>query len=156
MMVVKSCEGIEGGLPPSLHMKMLLNVVIDFLIGLVPFLGDIADAVYKCNTRNAVLLEKHLREKGARALATQTRPQERAVDFSLPDEFDKQEIGVVGDAPPAYEEQEPSRNQQVDNDVGAPPPCRPEPARQPRTNRSIGRWFGGARHPDEDPERGNA
>lgn len=161
MMVVKTCEGIDGGLPAPLRMKMMINVVIDFFIGLVPFLGDIADAVYKCNTRNAVLLEKHLREKGAKTLATQTRSEEqepavRAVDYSLPDEWDKQESGVVGDAPPSYEELAQSNNRQAGNDVGAPPPSRPQPAKQPRTNRSMGRWFGGAKHPGEDLEQGNA
>lgn len=39
---------------------MYRNVTFDFLIGLVPVLGDIADAVYKCNTKNYVLLEKEL------------------------------------------------------------------------------------------------
>lgn len=67
MMVVKNCEEIDGGLPARLRMIMMINVLIDFVIGLVPFIGDVADAVYKCNTRNAVILEKHLREKGAKS-----------------------------------------------------------------------------------------
>lgn len=38
--------------------------MIDFGIGLVPILGDFADAWFKCNTRNNLLLERYLREKG--------------------------------------------------------------------------------------------
>ncbi|KAJ5101821.1 Protein of unknown function DUF4112 [Penicillium alfredii] len=152
MMVVRNCEEIDGGLPAHLRMKMVINVIIDFIIGLVPFLGDLADAVYKCNTRNAVILEHHLRSKGAKVISKQSKQQERAVDHSLPDEFDRQESGVVGNHPPAYENQGPSGNRHADN-VGAQP-TKPQPVKQPRTNSSIGRWFGGARHPNECLERG--
>ncbi|KAI1908450.1 hypothetical protein LOZ53_004224 [Ophidiomyces ophidiicola] len=68
LMVVKTCSNVEGGLPKSLYAQMLFNVIFDFAIGLVPFIGDLADALYKCNTRNAVLLEKYLKEKGQRTL----------------------------------------------------------------------------------------
>lgn len=64
LMVVKTCGTIEGGIPGSLYMHMLMNVAIDFVVGLVPFIGDLADALYKCNTKNAVLLERYLKEKG--------------------------------------------------------------------------------------------
>lgn len=43
---------------------MYANMALDFGIGLVPVIGDIADAWFKCNTRNNVLLERYLREKG--------------------------------------------------------------------------------------------
>jgi Domain of unknown function (DUF4112) len=43
---------------------MYTNLAIDFGIGLVPVLGDFADAWFKCNTRNNMLLERYLREKG--------------------------------------------------------------------------------------------
>lgn len=159
MMVVKNCEEIEGGLPSRLRTMMMINVIIDFIIGLVPFIGDVADAVYKCNTRNAVILEKHLREKGAKSLKKQPKPQgpqagqhpriqeiQDDVDHSLPEEWDKQETGVVDNSPPTYEESGTSS-------VGAQP-TRPPPARQARGNRSFGRWFGGASRPEEDLERG--
>jgi hypothetical protein len=142
MMVVKSCEGIEGGLPPALRMKMLINVILDFIVGLVPFIGDLADAVYKANTRNAVILEGHLREKGAKAASQQSRRQEPIVevDNSLPDAFDRQEHGVVDNRPPAYDN--------ANNTA-------PQPARGSRS-KSFGRWFGGASHPEDDLERGGA
>ncbi|OJD25943.1 hypothetical protein ACJ73_02682 [Blastomyces percursus] len=64
LMVVNTCNKIEGGLPAGLRMRMHFNIVIDFFVGLIPFIGDLADAIYKCNTRNAVLLEKLLKERG--------------------------------------------------------------------------------------------
>lgn len=96
LMVLKTCEGIDGGLPGRLRTQMMINIIIDFFLGLVPFVGDIADAAYKCNTRNAVVLEKHLREKGARTIARQERQHETDVDPSLPSEFDRydSEAGV--------------------------------------------------------------
>lgn len=157
MMVVRTCDSVEGGLPSRLRWMMMMNVIIDFAIGLVPFIGDLADAIYKCNTRNAVLLEKHLREKGAKSLSRRNssrrnssasrrheRREQRQIDHSLPDEFDKQESGVLDNAPPTYYDDHQST--EVRHTHGQP--TRPPPA---RTSRG---WFGGARRQQEDPERG--
>ncbi|KAL8400243.1 hypothetical protein RB594_000577 [Gaeumannomyces avenae] len=65
LMLVQKCTKVEGGLPMMIKSRMLLNVMIDFAIGLVPFVGDIADAVYRANTRNAWLLELYLTNKAA-------------------------------------------------------------------------------------------
>lgn len=62
-MVVRSCGEIDGGLPLALRLKMIGNVVLDLVIGLLPIIGDLADAIYKANTRNAHILEAHLCEK---------------------------------------------------------------------------------------------
>lgn len=43
MMVLRTCQQVEGGLPAAVKSKMMFNIVLDFGIGLVPFLGDIAD-----------------------------------------------------------------------------------------------------------------
>jgi len=53
------------GLPAFITSKMYTNVAIDFALGLVPFLGDLADASFKCNTKNVALLERYLIEKHA-------------------------------------------------------------------------------------------
>lgn len=42
---------------------MKANILRDFLFGLVPVIGDIADMIFKCNNKNARLLESHLRKK---------------------------------------------------------------------------------------------
>lgn len=55
-----------------LFTAMCWNVFIDFLIGLVPILGDVGDVLWRSNTRNAVLLEKHLTTR-AQQLAKETR-----------------------------------------------------------------------------------
>ena len=62
-LVVKSCAKIDGGLPPALQYRMYFNILLDFGIGLVPFVGDIADAIFRANTRNAWLLEEYLIKK---------------------------------------------------------------------------------------------
>jgi hypothetical protein len=45
--------------PRIVQMRMLLNIGIDLLIGVVPLAGDIADVFWKSNTRNFALLERH-------------------------------------------------------------------------------------------------
>ncbi|PGG96742.1 hypothetical protein AJ79_09470 [Helicocarpus griseus UAMH5409] len=81
LMVVSTCSKIDGGLPSAIQMRMLFNIVFDFFVGLIPFVGDLADAMYKCNSRNAVLLEKVLRERGRENMKNtalplhETRPQ---------------------------------------------------------------------------------
>ena len=62
--VVKNCEKVNPPLPASVRAKMKVNLAIDFIIGFVPFIGDFVDAIYKCNTRNALLLENELRKRG--------------------------------------------------------------------------------------------
>lgn len=42
---------------------MVFNIMLDFALGLVPLIGDIADAIYRANTRNAWLLEVYLTKK---------------------------------------------------------------------------------------------
>ncbi|SER17854.1 protein of unknown function [Faunimonas pinastri] len=42
--------------------RMLLNILIDFFIGSVPVVGDIADFLFKSNTLNMRLLRRHLAE----------------------------------------------------------------------------------------------
>lgn len=48
------------GLPLSLLGWMILNVVIDCLVGLIPIVGDLLDLAFQSNLRNLVLLEAHL------------------------------------------------------------------------------------------------
>ena len=45
------------------------NIMLDFGIGLIPIVGDLADAMFRANTRNAWLLDAYLTEK-ATALKT--------------------------------------------------------------------------------------
>ncbi|KAH6668526.1 hypothetical protein B0J14DRAFT_601042 [Halenospora varia] len=45
LMVLRTCQQVEGGLPTDVKMKMYFNIVLDFGIGLVPFLGDWFSAI---------------------------------------------------------------------------------------------------------------
>jgi hypothetical protein len=46
-------------LPRIIQSRMLLNVVIDVVLGFVPFAGDVADVFWRSNARNLALLERH-------------------------------------------------------------------------------------------------
>lgn len=65
LLVFKKCCTVEGGLTSNIKIQMILNILIDFLVGLVPFIGDLADAAFKCNTKNLRLLEVTLDKKYA-------------------------------------------------------------------------------------------
>jgi hypothetical protein len=60
LLVYYACTKVTGGLPMGTHIMMLLNIALDFVVGLVPFLGDLLDAAFKANTRNVRELEKLL------------------------------------------------------------------------------------------------
>lgn len=53
----------EHDLPFTLKMAMLKNIFLDWLIGLVPLLGDLFDFSWKANRRNLALLKDHLDKK---------------------------------------------------------------------------------------------
>jgi hypothetical protein len=42
--------------------RMVLNVLLDTIIGSIPILGDLFDMVYKANMRNMRLMQEHYRE----------------------------------------------------------------------------------------------
>jgi hypothetical protein len=48
------------GAPGTVIVRMLGNVVVDTVVGMMPVLGDLFDASWKANTRNLALLERHL------------------------------------------------------------------------------------------------
>ena len=53
-------EAARAEVPAYTLARMLVNVGIDTLLGAIPAVGDIFDAVWKSNTMNVVLLERHL------------------------------------------------------------------------------------------------
>jgi hypothetical protein len=54
-------------LPRVVQLRMLFNIGIDVLVGLVPFIGDVADVFWKANAKNLDLLERHARGRSATA-----------------------------------------------------------------------------------------
>lgn len=45
--------------------RMMLNTAVDTAVGIIPFAGDLFDAAWKANTKNAALLERALRDPRA-------------------------------------------------------------------------------------------
>lgn len=39
--------------------RMIANIAFDFLIGLIPFVGDVSDFFIRSNTKNLRIIEKH-------------------------------------------------------------------------------------------------
>ena len=42
--------------------RMILNVLVDAIVGAIPFLGDIFDFAFKANMRNMRLMQQHYQE----------------------------------------------------------------------------------------------
>ncbi|MDP5337758.1 MAG: DUF4112 domain-containing protein [Nodularia sp. (in: cyanobacteria)] len=53
-------EAAKLGVPQATLRKMVLNVIIDGLVGSVPVIGDLFDFVWTANEYNIKLLEEHL------------------------------------------------------------------------------------------------
>lgn len=51
-------HNVGGG--ARLKSRMVGNVLVDYLVGLVPIIGNIGDVFFKANTRNLRLLKEHL------------------------------------------------------------------------------------------------
>ncbi len=123
---------VDGGLPGSVKLMMFFNIALDFGIGLVPFIGDLGDAIFRANTRNAITLEKYLLKKGKERLGGQVAQNEEEVLSSNAADWDEYIETEESDPPPRY----PS---------DAAGPSRPEPARVKGS-----RGSGKQRVPDEE------
>jgi Domain of unknown function (DUF4112) len=53
---------VQFGLPKTILVRMVFNVLLDALVGSVPLLGDLFDTAWKANTKNVNLLEAHLKQ----------------------------------------------------------------------------------------------
>ncbi len=94
--LILNMRKVECGLPNNVLLFMLINLALDFLVGLVPFLGDLADAAFRCNGKNVRLLEEHLdkvykpQELKAKEskLPRERRPRPASVYVDFDDEAD--------------------------------------------------------------------
>lgn len=137
LLVMKTCMQIDGGLPTSVKARMMGNILFDFGIGIIPFIGDLADAAFRANTRNAAILEAYLREQGKENLRKSGQPLP-AVDPSDPEHFDRLQM----QDPPEYVSSPPSRHESMSD--------RPPRSREGREGRE-GRH---SRHPSQpEPAR---
>ena len=51
------------GIPRIVQLRMIFNVAIDTLVGMVPIAGDLFDFAWKANIKNLALLERHAYEE---------------------------------------------------------------------------------------------
>lgn len=79
LMLLKTARSVDGGLPLDVQLQFLFNIIVDFLIGLIPIVGDVIEIMYKANSRNALILEKHLKTKGEKNLGL-TREHGKLID----------------------------------------------------------------------------
>jgi len=49
--------GIRMGMPRSVIIQMFGNIALEFIIGCIPIIGDLFDAMWKSNQRNVKLIE---------------------------------------------------------------------------------------------------
>ena len=49
--------GIRMGMPRSVIIRMFGNIALEFIIGCIPIIGDLFDAMWKSNQRNVKLIE---------------------------------------------------------------------------------------------------
>ncbi|CAM4390174.1 DUF4112 domain-containing protein [Pseudoalteromonas ostreae] len=56
-------EAQRLGVGWGVKLRIIINMLIDFTVGLIPFFGDIFDAYFKANTRNTQLLKRYLHER---------------------------------------------------------------------------------------------
>jgi hypothetical protein len=58
-------EAARFRLPPIVLTRMLVNTVVDVVIGAIPFVGDLFDFISKSNSRNLELFRRHATDPGA-------------------------------------------------------------------------------------------
>jgi hypothetical protein len=58
-------EAARFRLPASVIGRMVLNTLVDLVIGIVPLIGDLFDFVFKSNTRNLELFRRYAADPGA-------------------------------------------------------------------------------------------
>ena len=51
------------GIPKVVQLRMIFNVAVDTLVGIVPVVGDLFDVAWKANDMNMALLERHAYEE---------------------------------------------------------------------------------------------
>lgn len=51
--------GVQLKLPQEKIIEMVGNVIVDFLIGLFPLIGDFSDVLYRANSKNMKIIEQY-------------------------------------------------------------------------------------------------
>lgn len=62
--------GVKEGVSGATLVRMVGNVALEALVGIVPLLGDVFDAGWKANVRNVRLIDRHLEAPAAQRRAS--------------------------------------------------------------------------------------
>ncbi|KAI1191137.1 hypothetical protein F5B17DRAFT_348939 [Nemania serpens] len=154
LLVIRTAKQVEGGLPIGIRLGMYFWLLVDLIIGLIPFVGDVADALVLANTRNAAALEAHLRQKGQKNLRSSGQAVP-ASDPSDPVEFDRLNRESPGTSHPSRGAGEPitiPSSQHAPQTSGVAPvqspstPTAPAKVHNNQHGRSGGGFFGFGRN----------
>lgn len=63
----------DENLPKRVQLRMAANIAIDFLVGAIPFVGDVFDFFYKANRKNMRLLKQYLEPEIAATVVEERR-----------------------------------------------------------------------------------
>lgn len=143
--LVWRCTKVDGGLPADVLLHMLINVAIDFVIGLIPFLGDLADGYFKANTKNVRVLENYMDKK--------YKPTELKQKSRFSRMYEDNPATAFED----FSDEEDERRQFMRETDGANDVRRPQPTADRSARKTGGGWFsGGGRSSrrERDVERG--
>ncbi|MCJ1403713.1 hypothetical protein MMC11_006936 [Xylographa trunciseda] len=163
-MVFLSCRSIEHGLEPSIQARMVSNLTVDALGGLIPVVGDFFDAWYKCNTMNVDLLEIQLyRYYDPETVAELSKTSKKTKKWHNNGVITNDKTTTTANDGVIVNEQ-PTRTANInypdhheDHELGPPPryatrqdiektvplgePARPEPAQLDKKNGRSGGWM---------------
>ncbi|KAF2806310.1 uncharacterized protein BDZ99DRAFT_394328 [Mytilinidion resinicola] len=114
------CKKVNCGIPTTTLMLMYFLLALDILIGLVPFVGDLADAAVRVNSECLRLLEKRLDEvyNPEEKMRPKDRPKDRPQPATVYEDF--------GDS------DEEGRERQYSGDGGVQQPQRARSSRRER------------------------
>lgn len=57
-------QAVQLGVAPIVVMRMLLNVLLETVIGVIPVVGDLFDFAFRANLRNVRLMQSYLERPG--------------------------------------------------------------------------------------------
>ena len=166
MMVMYTCT--KADIPPALKSRMTFNIALDFVIGLVPVLGDVGDAFFRANTKNAALLYEHLRERGEKRIngeeKTSGRRQKKSSPISEQPQRSPDRMEMIeGPTSPASTAKSPTKSSQVNSPTEpsrfatAADVLKPSKSKLQKDKSSKRGWFSGSRsQPEADLENGDA
>ncbi len=67
-------QAFRVGVRKRIYAMMILNALIDFLIGVIPGVGDIFDIFWKSNRKNAELLRSEIARHASRSTDSSSNP----------------------------------------------------------------------------------